>query len=193
MDDDKKPCGRKADWVVIGDVFHGGEDFVVTCRECYTKGMGRFANEHDDLVPAWIFREDVGRELMCGDEEGGLSNAFYAATKDVEDVPYMRPEFHRWVLYRRLTDRFQRIAIDRRLQRLDSTVKILTSIVVLASAAFLAESAEKRLPWPKWSWGVVFVVAWVVLDRLIRLGRFTKRAKIPPAPEAPPYRPDSYV
>jgi hypothetical protein len=181
--DDKKPCGRKADWVVINDVLNGGGDFVVTCRECYKKGLGRFAKSHDELVPAWIFKNDVGRELLCDDEDGGLYDAFVEATKDVDDVPFTRREFARWLKYRDLEARFHRIAIHRRFERLESSVGMLTTIASISVALYAANRSKPWIPWGEWSWGAVFVIVWGLLDRLLRLGRFTSRTKIPPAPK----------
>src|SRR5450631_339200 len=149
----EKPCGRKAEWIVIGDVLDGGADFVVTCRECYQKGLGRYSlSTNDDLIPAGIFKDDFGRDPMCGDEDLGLSFAIEEATKEVADGPQSRPGFVRWVKRRDIEARFHRVAIHRRFQRIESSVAILSSIASIAVAIYAANASKKWLPWGEWSW-----------------------------------------
>jgi hypothetical protein len=159
-------------------VIDGGGDFLVLCRECYSKGIGKSASTSDDLVPASIFKDDFGRDPLCGDEDLGLLRAIEEATEGIDEVPLSRPAFVRWVKRRDIEARFHRIAIHRRFERLESALGMLSNIASVAGALYAAEASKRWLPWGWWSWIAVFFVARAVLDRLIRLGGLTKPAKL---------------
>lgn len=185
--DERTPCGRRADWVTIGDVLSGGSDCAVMCHECYVKLFGRSHESGDDMVNARAFTEDVGRELLCDDEEGGLYRAFVEATKDVDDVPYTRREFALWLKSRAFQDKLHRIAIHRRFERVESWVGRLTTIASIVLAVYAVDRLKAWLPWllsAGWAWGLAFAIAWLSLDRFLRLGRFSSREKIPSPPKS---------
>ena len=181
MDEERKPCGRKAEWFVIGEVLDGGNDFIVTCRECYQKGLGRISPATpEDVVPARVFQDVLGRELMCeyhSDWNPEINAAIKQKVELVEDVPLSRPEFSKWVVRRDLSAKIHRIAIHRRFQRVEQSVGILTTVASVAIALQIADGVKKWLSF-SWAWPVSFVAAYLLLDRLIRLGRFRKYANI---------------
>jgi hypothetical protein len=182
--DDEKPCGRKAEWIVVGDVLDGGEGFVATCRECYQNGIGKsFPDTADNLVLASAFGGSFGREPMCGDDDDSreLYDAIDAATKGAKDTPLSHRAFAQSRVESEIRARAHRIVIHRRFQRLELSVGMLTRIVAIAVGLYAADASKKWLPWGGWSWTAVFGIVSVLFDRLIRLGRLTKSAKVPPA------------
>ena len=176
----EKPCGRKAEWIVIGDVLAGGAGFVATCRDCYRRTLGKHSPESaEDLVPASVFKDDFGRDPMCGDddESSGLARAIDEAVARVDEDPVTHLQLVRLLKDRDLKARIHRIAIERRFGRLESSVKILANVAAACLAVLIADASRKWIPWGEWSWGAVFVCVYFLANRLIRLGRFTKHLK----------------
>jgi|SRR6185312_4577095 hypothetical protein len=145
------------------------------------KGLGRISPATaEEVVPARVFQDDLGRELMCeyhSDWNPEINAAIRDKVAQVENVPQTRPEFFKWVLRRDLSAKIHRIAIHRRFQRIEQSVGILTTVASAAIALQIADAMKKWLSL-SWAWPVTFFAAYLLLDRLIRLGRFSKYAKV---------------
>jgi len=177
---DESPCGRKAEWFVIGDMLDDGSDFVVTCRECYKKGLGRFRDTADDLVPAVVFKEEIGRDPLCGDEESlGFWEAFNEATKTVSEEQLTKREFARWLKERDLYAHIHRVAVYRRLQRLESSIGLLAEIAAVGLAKIAADQIQAWYPQGgRFLWWSSAIAVGVVIWRLISWGRLRKHLKV---------------
>jgi hypothetical protein len=176
-----KPCGRKADWLVIGDVLDGGAGFVAVCRDCYKRGLQRARPATpDELVPAWIFKEELGKEPMCGDDDdsSALWEAIHSATEKVPEAPVNDRQFTRWVRFHDLRAHVHRVALERRLKRMESASSNIATagsgILGILAALQVTKALGLEEGWPRWlAIGVTFLSVsalsnWYLLSRRIR-------------------------
>lgn len=183
-----EPCGRKADFVLVGSPQDGGEGFVATCRECYRKHYRVRPESAEGAVDARAFRYElpVG-ELMCGDDDAspGLWRRIEEAADGAKDEPVTKRELWYGRMVSDLRARAYHIAVARRIAKIEGAIAILGNLTAILFGVAVANYAVKQLGTRDLIFPVVFIPVYLGLRRLIILGRFRKHIAFPEEPSAP--------